>query len=59
MSVCAKLQLPSSSRSCWKVGGFQVITVSDLNPSDIELELGLGFDNCNSFYNMEIMYAGI
>ena len=26
-------------------GGFQVSTVSNLNPSCIELELGLGFDN--------------
>ena len=28
------------------VGGFQVATMSNLNPSSIELELGLGFDNC-------------
>ena len=26
-------------------GGFQVTTVSNLNPSCIELESGLGFDN--------------
>ena len=26
-------------------GGFEVTTMSNLNPSCIELELGLGFDN--------------
>ena len=28
---------------CW----FHVSTMSNLNPSKIELELGLGFDNCS------------
>ena len=53
VSACAKFQPPSMSRSSWIVcgwvvwwGGLVVITVSNLNPSCIELELGLGFDNC-------------
>ena len=50
MSVCAKFQLPSLSRCglkvCVGVGGVdQVTTMSNLNLSCIELELGLGFDN--------------
>ena len=53
MSACAKFEFPSLSRSGLKVscsggvgwGGFQVTTVSNLNPSCIELESGLGFDN--------------
>ena len=52
VSVCAKFQPPSMSRISWTVcgwvvwwGGLVVITVSNLNPSCIELELGLGFDN--------------
>ena len=49
MSVRAKFQLPSLSRSGLKVyGGVlvdQVTTTSNLNLSCIELELGLGFDN--------------
>ena len=51
MSVCAKFQLLSLSRKCLKgccVGGWvveQVSTMSNLNQSCIELELGLGFDN--------------
>ena len=40
----------SLCRSCLKVcvgvgGGFRVSTMSNLNPSCIELELGFGFDN--------------
>ena len=52
MSICAKFQLPSLFRSGLKVCGsglgwcgFQVSTVSNLNPSCIELDLGLGFGN--------------
>ena len=49
ISVCAKFPLRSMSRSGLKVcgngGGFQVSTVSNLNPIYIELVLGLGFDN--------------
>ena len=54
MSVCTKFQLPSLSRSGLKVCGsgggvvwcgLAVSTMSNLNPSCIELELGLGFDN--------------
>ena len=52
MSFCAKFQLPRLSRSGLKVcrsglvwGGLQVSTVSNLNPSCIELESGLGFEN--------------
>ena len=51
MSVCAKFQLPSLSRSSCIVygggwlGGLAVITVSNLHPSCLELELGLAFDN--------------
>ena len=50
MSVCAKFQLPSLSRSGIKVcgsgvGGLAMTSRSNLNPSCIELELGLGFDN--------------
>ena len=35
------------------VSGFQVTTVSNLNPSCIELELGLGFD-IKMIQNMKI-----
>ena len=61
MSVCAKFQLSSWSRSAWKVCvwrfhglyAFQVTTMSNLNPSCFELlwvelrrvELRLGFNN--------------
>ena len=44
VSVCAKFQLPNMSRSGrkvwgggWWVGGLAVATVSNLNPSYIEL----------------------
>ena len=52
MSVCAKFQLPSLSRRGLKVcgsgvGWLAVSTMSNLNQSWIELELGLGFDNKN------------
>ena len=33
-------------------GGFRVSTVSNLNPSNIELELGLGYDNYNHSKNL-------
>ena len=33
-------------------GGFAVTTVSNLNPSCIELELGLGFDNIENKDNL-------
>ena len=52
---CSLFQLPSWSRSDWKVcgwvgggGGIQVATVSNLNDSCLGLswvELALGFDN--------------
>ena len=35
----------SGLKDCGSGGGFQEITVSNLNLSYIELELGLGFDN--------------
>ena len=59
MSVCAKFQLSNWSRSGPKVcgsgvGGFQVTTVSNLNPSCIELELGLGFDNINRLRSSQL-----
>ena len=63
MSACAKFEFPSLSRSGLKVsgsvgvgwGGFQVTTVSNLNPSCIELELlGLGFDNSLMTSNTDI-----
>ena len=51
MSVCTKFQLPSLSRRGRKVfgsgvvlGGLAVTIMSNLNPSCIELELGLGLD---------------
>ena len=56
MSVCAKFQLPSLSRSGLKVCGsgggvvwcgLAVSTMSNLNPSCIEFELGLDFDTKN------------
>ena len=52
LSLHTKFQLPSLSRSCCKVCGWlvwcglAVSTMSNFNPSCIELELGLGFDNC-------------
>ena len=51
VSLCVKFQLPSLSRSNLKVcagvggGGIQVDTMSNLNLSCMELELGLCFDN--------------
>ena len=42
----------------YKVG--QVITMSNLNPSWIELELGFGFDNCwNGQTSIEVKGVGV
>ena len=47
MSACAKFQfVVGGAVWCWVGSKFQVSTVSNLNLSCIELELGLGFDNC-------------
>ena len=49
MSVCANFSFIASLQVAEKFvvvrGGFQVTSMSDLNPSCIEMELGLGFDN--------------
>jgi len=48
LSVFAEFQLPSLSGSGLKVygwGGLAVATMFDPNPSFLELEFGLGFDN--------------
>ena len=46
VSACAKFQLPGLSRSGLKVWVWWGLDqVTDLNPSCIELGLGLGFDN--------------
>ena len=53
MSVCAKFQLSSSSRSAWKfcvvVGGGVCKVIFMVNPT-VVLRLGLGWGFDNSFY---------